>query len=432
MTVSVTHSDLILHPEPGRTVIRPFSPGYPTGFDGQNRAQRVADLVMGFDDDLVTSIIDQLDGALGDQHRNFEDILLRRFEDANGSLFHGENPPRARKLVIGSFFSEEYSFEAAALFNPSMVLHPDQSGMGADSFRFILALRGMGEGHLSSVTFRTGVWNGDIEVTVDPPSRFSVAPNVDINEVDRDDGPVALTSGGSHDLSETILFPVLKSQSGGIEDMRLVRFTEDDGSVTYYGTYTAFSGRGIRSELLSTADFQDFRMTPLKGAASTGKGMALFPRRIGGQYVMLGRQDIESIWLHRSDDLTTWDGGDRLIRPKFAWDGVQMGNCGSPIEIDEGWLVITHGVGPVRSYSIGAALLGKDDPSKVLGRTPHPVLTPEPEERDGYVPNVVYSCGALVRTFKDGRRRLMLPYGVADNYTKFASIPLDSLLAEMQ
>jgi predicted GH43/DUF377 family glycosyl hydrolase len=428
LTVHVDHAALTLAPEPGRTVIRPFSPGYPAGFDGpgHNRAQRVADLVMSFDDEMVSFIIEKMTETLGDQHRDFESILMHRFESINGSLIECGNPPSDRALVIGAFFSEEYSFEAAALFNPSMVMHPDQAGMGEKEFRFILALRGMGEGHLSSVTFRTGVWGGATSVSVDMPSRYSVAPTVKQDEAERENGPVDLTSS-AEDLSETVLFPLLKSQAGGIEDMRLVRFTEDDGSVMYYGTYTAFSGTGIRSELLSTTDFQRLRMTPLTGSASKGKGMALFPRRVGGQYMMLGRQDNESLWLHRSDDLLDWNDGTKLISPAFAWDGAQMGNCGSPIEIEEGWLVVTHGVGPVRSYSIGAALLDKDDPSKVLGRVAHPVLTPGPEERDGYVPNVVYSCGALVRG-----RRLMLPYGVADNYTKFASIPLDSLLAAMQ
>ena len=427
--VDVEHAAVKLAPEPGRTVIRPFSPGYPSGFDGpgNSRAQRIADLVMSFDDELTTYVVERMKEALCDQHRDFESVLLRRFHEINGTLIHCEDPPRERALVIGAYFSEEYSFEAAALFNPSMVLHPDQSGMDDDAFRFVLALRGMGEGHLSSVTFRTGVWRGAIDVAVDQPSPFSVAPNIITPVGKRDEGPVDLTSAGSHDLSETVLFPVLASQAGGIEDLRLVLFTDDDGSTTYHGTYTAFSGSGIRSELLSTSDFEKFRMTPLRGSASTGKGMALFPRKIDGQYMMLGRQDNESLWLHRSPDLLTWEGGDKLISPRFAWDAVQMGNCGSPIEIDEGWLVITHGVGPVRSYSLGAALLDKQDPGKVLARVSRPVLTPAPEERDGYVPNVVYSCGALVRG-----RRLMLPYGVADNYSKFASIPLDSLLAAMQ
>jgi predicted GH43/DUF377 family glycosyl hydrolase len=428
-TVQIDHADLILAPEPGRTVIRPFSPGYPAGFDGPgtNRAQRIANLAMAYDDDLIHFVVGRLDESLGNQHRNFEAVLLSRFQEVNGSLIECGDVSRERAIVIGAFFSEEYSFEAAALFNPTMVLHPNQSGMHEDEFRFIMALRGMGEGHLSSVTFRTGVWRGASDVRIDTPSPYSVAPEVDTPEEERADNPVRLSTPQSHDLSETVLFPILKSQVGGIEDMRLVRFTNDDGTTTYHGTFTAFSGVGIRSEMLSTDDFSNFVMTPLRGSAATGKGMALFPRRIGGDYVMLGRQDNESIWLHRSDDLFSWSGGDKLISPKFAWDAAQMGNCGSPIEIDEGWLVVTHGVGPVRSYSIGAALLDRDDPGRVLGRVAHPVLVPAPEERDGYVPNVVYSCGGLVRG-----RRLMLPYGVADNYTKFASIPLDSLLAAIQ
>lgn len=427
MPVEVDTAELILAPEPGRTVIRPFTPGYPAGFDGgTSRARRVADLMMSFDRGGIETELDRLETTLGSQHRDVDDVLLRRFEELNGSLIHCDHVPRERAILIGASFSEEYSFEAAALFNPSMVLHPDQSGLEDDAFRFVLALRGMGEGHLSSVTFRTGIWRGAADVTVDKPSAYSVAPRVVQREGERGDGPVELSCGGSQDLSETVLFPVLPSQAGGIEDLRLVRFTDDDGSVTYHGTYTAFSGKGIRSELLSTDDFTGFRMVPLNGSATSGKGMALFPRRIDGRYVMLGRQDNESIWLHRSDDLLTWNDGEKIICPHFLWDAVQMGNCGSPIEIDEGWLVLTHGVGAVRSYAIGAALLDKNDPSKVLGRMPEPILRPAPEERDGYVPNVVYSCGGLVRG-----RRLMMPYAVADNYTRFASIPLDSLLAAL-
>ena len=428
-TVQVDHAKLVLAPEPGRTVIRPFSPGYAEGFErgGKSRAQRIVDQVLSFDDATVAAERARLKDTLEEQHRDVEEMLLRRFREIDGALAQCGDPPRERAILIGAYFSEEYSFEAAALFNPSMVLHPDQSGMGNDCFRFILSLRGMGEGHLSSVTFRTGCWRGDIEVTVDEISRYAVPPHVVEGETERDAGPVRLSCGGSQDLSETVLFPLLPSQAGGIEDVRMVRFVEEDGAVTYYGTYTAFSGSGIRSEIFTTSDFCGFEMRPLEGSATRGKGMALFPRRIGGQYVMLGRQDNESIWLHRSDDLHSWSGGDKLIEPRYPWDCAQMGNCGSPIEIDEGWLVITHGVGAVRGYTIGAALLDRDDPSKVLGRVPEPILRPTPEERDGYVPNVVYACGALVRG-----RRLMLPYGVADNYTRFASIPLDSLLAALQ
>ena len=428
MPVQVDHADLILAPEPGRTVIRPFSPGYPAGFGANgSRAQRIADQVLAFDRAAIEAELARLHDTLADQHRDVEDVVLRRFDEINGSIIECGKPPRDMAIVIGAYFSEEYSFEAAALFNPSMVLHPDQSGMDDDAFRFVLALRGMGEGHLSSVTFRSGVWRGATDVTVDRPSPYSVAPRVMASEAERGDDPVELKCGGAKDLSETVLFPVLPSQAGGIEDLRLVQFADGDGASTYYGTYTAFSGAAIRSEMLKTSDFSSFEMIPLKGSAASGKGMALFPRKLDGRYVMLGRQDNESIWLHRSDDLFTWNGGDKLISPKYPWDCAQMGNCGSPIEIDEGWLVITHGVGSVRSYAIGAALLDRGDPSKVLGRVAEPILRPAADERDGYVPNVVYGCGSLVRG-----RRLMLPYGVADNYTRFASIALDSLLGALQ
>ena len=238
---------------------------------------------------------------------------------------------------------------------------------------------------------------------------------------------VTLWLDGSHSISETVLFPMLPSQRQGIEDLRLVQFTEEDGSTTYHGTYTAYSGAAARPELLSGDGSATFIMRALTGAAAGAKGMALVPRRVGGQFLMLGRQDSESIWLHRSDDILHWEGGGRIVSPRYPWEFVQMGNCGSPIEVDEGWLVFTHGVGTVRNYCVGACLLDKADPSKLLARTPSPILTPSPDERDGYVPNVVYSCGALAVG-----RDILLPYGVADNFTAFATTTVDRLLAAME
>ena len=238
---------------------------------------------------------------------------------------------------------------------------------------------------------------------------------------------VKLLCGGSYTLSETVLFPMTPSQRQGIEDLRLVRFIEDDGSVHYYGTYTAFSGATARSELLDTEGFHNFDMRPLRGDATGGKGMALFPRRVGGRYAMLSRHDNENIWFLQSDDLETWNGGKRIVRPHYPWEFVQMGNCGSPIEIDEGWLVLTHGVGTVRNYCIGACLLDKDDPSKVLARTPRPLIEPSPADRNGYVPNVVYSCGGMVLG-----RTLFLPYGVADDFATIATADVGDVLAVME
>jgi predicted GH43/DUF377 family glycosyl hydrolase len=238
---------------------------------------------------------------------------------------------------------------------------------------------------------------------------------------------VRLFCDDGHDLSETVIFPITPSQRHGIEDVRLVRFVDDDGIATYFGTYTAFSGQSIRQELLRTTDFKTFELTGLQGAATANKGMALFPRRIAGRYMMLGRQDHENIWLLSSDDLYDWQGGTKIISPRWPWEFVQIGNGGSPIEIEEGWLVLTHGVGAVRNYCIGACLLDRKDPSKLLARTRHPLIRPTPEERYGYVPNIAYTCGAIVH-----RRTLILPFAVADSVTTFATVPIDQLLATME
>ena len=418
------HSPVILRPDPSRTVIRPFTVGDPAAFAvaGHSRAQRVVDRVTALDDATVTRDLDRVLGSLGSRHRDVEATLLRQFAETEGLTLDRAATSRERALLIGAYFSEEYSFEAAALFNPSMVFHPDQAGVAAGSVRFAMALRGIGEGHVSSVTFRTGTWGPGGDVEIDPPSGLVVSPRIEAV-----DGDVTrIHCPGSSNVSETVLFPVTASQRQGIEDLRMVRFVEEDGDIRYYGTYTAFDGASARSELLTAHDFRTFEMRPLKGSAAASKGMALFPRRIDGRYAMLARQDNENIWLLTSDDLYTWDGGARIIRPKWPWEFIQMGNCGSPIEIDEGWLVLTHGVGPVRNYCIGAALLDKRDPSKLLARMTLPLVHPSPKERDGYVPNVVYSCGAMVHD-----RTLLLPYGVADNFATFASVALDDLLAAM-
>ena len=290
-----------------------------------------------------------------------------------------------------------------------------------------MSLRGIGEGHVSSVSFRTGIWTPGGSLAIDEVGDVTQPPVVESTGGEGGPARVKLHCGGSRVVSETVLFPVLPSQRQGIEDLRLVRFTEEDGTIAYYGTYTAFSGAEVRSELLAGSDFHSFEMRALGGDAAKAKGMALFPRRIGGSYAMLGRQDNENIWLLTSDDLFTWNGGVKIVAPRYAWEFVQMGNCGSPIEIDEGWLVLTHGVGTVRNYCMGACLLDRDDPSRVIARTPRPILEPSPDERDGYVPNVVYSCGAMAHG-----RDLLLPYGVADSFTAFATARIDDLLAAME
>lgn len=422
----VDHSDIILRPDPARTVVRPFVLDYPEKFRvaGHSRAQTIVDRVLTLDADSLAAELSHIVDSLDERHRDVDALLLRRFDAIAAGIPAMPTLDTDRRRLIGAYFSEEFSYEAAALFNPSAVPAPDQAGAPEGGVRFILSLRGIGEGHVSSVAFRSGSWVPGGALRLDPPSMVAVPPRIE--GADEAATVVTLSCGGSRDISETVLFPVLPSQRRGIEDVRLVRFTEDDGASRYYATYTAFSGAVARPELLSTTDFRDFTMRALTGDAAGAKGMALFPRRIDGRYTMLGRQDSESIWLHQSEDILHWDGGRKIVSPRYPWEFVQIGNCGSPIEIDEGWLVLTHGVGMVRNYCVGACLLDKQDPSRLLARTPLPILTPSPLERDGYVPNVVYSCGAIALG-----RDLLIPYGVADNFTAFATTTVDRVLAAM-
>ena len=432
MNELLTSTAVMLRPDPSRTVVRPFSPEYPAPFadPAHPRAQKIIDRILSLDEAAVAEERRNVIRSLDERHRDVDEMLMRRFGEITNVTLDRDAVRRDQALLIGAYFCEEYSYEAAALFNPSIVLHPDQRDVAEGALRFVMSLRAIGEGHVSSVTFRTGLWAADGSVVIDEPSAISVAPIIEHRSDDNDETIVRWRCGGSQTLSETVLFPITPSQKQGIEDVRLVRFaddSEDGGKVRYYGTYTAFNGMDARSELLETADFTSFDMRPLTGDAAAAKGMALFPRKIGGRFAMLSRHDNENVWLLMSDDLLHWEGGHKLIEPHYPWEFVQMGNCGSPIELDEGWLVLTHGVGTVRNYCMGAALLDKDDPSKVLKRTPRPLVEPSPDERDGYVPNVVYSCGSLLNG-----RTLLLPYGVADDFATLATVSIDELLAAME
>lgn len=428
--VPVNHLPIQLRADPSRVVIRPFVPAddpLPPGSSGCTRAQSLADRVLRLGQAELLEELARVLASLSDRHRDIEAVLLRRFGEVSGTRIAGCTVSREQALLIGAYFSEEYSFEAAALFNPGIVAHPDQTGLPEGALRFILSLRGVGEGHVSSFTFRSGIFSPQGAVIMDAPSQQAISPHIElIPDGEADDPAVRLSCGESRDLSEIVIFPITYRQRHGIEDLRLVRFVEDDGSASYLGTYTAFSGEEIREELLRTHDFATFDLDALRGPAAVNKGMALFPRRVGGQYAMLGRLDHENIWLLKSDDLMHWDTGTKILSPRWVWEFVQLGNCGSPIEIDEGWLVLIHGVGPVRSYCIGACLLDKEDPSRVIGRLAVPLLRPGLVERDGYVPNVVYSCGALL-----SGRTLILPYGIADSFTTISTISVDDLLAGM-
>ena len=359
------------------------------------------------------------------RHRNLLEIFEARANEMEEAVAAHAAFTKAQRLLVGAYFMHEYSFEAAALFNPSIVAHLDQSGAPEGGRRFILSLRAVGEGHVSSLTFRSGTIAADGTVSVDPTARLASIPKVKSRIPGADGDTVELVFTSEEDISERVIFPVTEAQSNGIEDARFVEF-DDETRKVFYATYTAYNGRAIRSELIETRDFLSFRLSPLRGTAAKNKGMALFPRRIGGKYAMIARQDNENLYLIYSDDLYSWDGGVAILKPRFPWEFVQIGNCGSPIELDEGWLMLTHGVGPVRKYSIGAVLLDKADPSKVIARTREPLIRPEPPERQGYVPNVVYTCGAIRHN-----DQIILPYAVSDTFSKFATIKIAALLGLM-
>jgi predicted GH43/DUF377 family glycosyl hydrolase len=393
-----------------------------------------------------------------------------------------------RRLLIGAFFTAEYALESAALFNPSIVPHPDQTDLGEGDLRFILTLRAVGEGHISSVEFRTGVIHRDHSIETDKTSGLVMGPEIDSDpafpktifmhklrekglennwsrsvmnalgatftrtQLDQSIQQAAhetqlhtedvrqaveclhwlvesnyeIRFSPSVPLSERVIFPVSLNESNGIEDARFVRFVDEDQSATYYATYTAYNGRIILPQLIETSDFLRFRVRTLTGPAAQNKGMALFPKRIDGRYAMLSRHDDENLFLTLSEDRYFWSDPQLLLRPSRPWELVKIGNCGSPIETDAGWLVLTHGIGPMRKYCIGVTLLDLQDPSKVVGRLNEPLLQPAADQADGYVPNVVYTCGALIH-----RGRLVLPYGLNDTTTTVVTVELETLLAAL-
>ena len=482
-TVAITRSDLILHPDRARVLARPFRPST------RQRAANIGAMVMALPESDVEALLNQVEAEFGDRHVKINEFLRRRFEQVRPWLRSGEGFSHARQLLLGAYFTHEHALEAAALFNPSIVPHPDQSDVAPGSLRFILSLRATGEGHISSITFRTGYLDALGAITIHPPTRYCLEPaqvpsaSYEKNlfarkleelglvgiftrqvleplgeaftleelragirrSVERLDAGNQEHTGVARKilalaesnyevqfdpdsrLSERVLFPVTPSQRNGIEDARFVSFANADGTRTFYATYTAYDGKLILPQFIETRDFLHFKFITLNGPAARNKGMALFPRMINGQYAMLGRQDYENIYLIVSDHLHFWGHATLVLRPKFPWEYIQLGNCGSPIETDAGWLVLSHGVGPMRKYCIGAFLLDRDDPTKVLGRLREPLIRPTENEREGYVPNVVYSCGSLVHG-----RLLVIPFAMSDYATTFATVPLDDVLAAME
>jgi predicted GH43/DUF377 family glycosyl hydrolase len=493
-TATVQRTQVILRPDRTRVLLRPFliaqdSPGMVPGAAGQ-RALRICASVVALPESEVRVLWNQVRAEFGDRHTQNRtcEFLKRRFQQVHSYLPNGNAFSEERALLLGAYFSHEYSLEAAALFNPSIVPHPDQSELPPGSLRFILSLRATGEGHISSITFRTGVLDAENRVTINPPTRYCFEPEqvpsasyektlferkleelaltgdfsrqvlqglgnfFTLTELSRSIDRIVEQFGARNQetdaaarktlmlaqsnyevqfapdsrLSERVLFPTTPSQSNGIEDARFVLFRNDDGTKTYYATYTAYDGKMILPQFIETADFLHFKFITLNGPAVRNKGMALFPRKIGGHYVMLGRQDYENIYVMFSDHLHFWHATRLILEPKFPWEFIQLGNCGSPIETEAGWLVLSHGVGAMRKYCISAFLLDREDPAKVIGRLREPLITPNENEREGYVPNVVYSCGSLLHG-----RQLIIPYAMSDYATTFATLSLDAVLNAM-
>lgn len=425
--------ELVNHPmrlraDPSRVVVRPFHIAWQSTGNGPSRTERLVAEVLAMTPAQARA---QLDLVLKDfeaRHWQTRRVFMTRYEEIAALLkLDDADIGDDRRQLIGAYFCHEYSYAAAALMNPSAVPHFDQSGMPKGSMRILMSMRAVGEGHISSIAFREGIITTDHELTLAPEPPFATAADLPGEEAEMPQGPVTVLRHRDSTLSGTVIFPITRAQSNGLEDLRLVRFDHGGGDYEWLGTYTAYNGSQIQSELMRTRDFRSFDLVPMRGSAARNKGMALFPRKVGGQYLMIGRQDGENLYLIRSDSLTHWDEGEKLLTPLYPWELVQIGNCGPPIEIDAGWLLLTHGVGAMRKYSIGAVLLDKNDPSRVIGRTREPILAAADEDREGYVPNVVYSCGAI--RHGDG---LFIPYGVADSSIAFAFVPIASLLATMK
>jgi predicted GH43/DUF377 family glycosyl hydrolase len=480
--LTVRRTGIVLKPSNNRVVIRPFEP------TSELRIERIIARIMSLSESEVDFQLEDVMREFHNRHQKTRHFFLQRFDQVKRYLLTNQPLSENRRMLIGAFFTQEYSLESAALFNPSMVWHPDQGGLAPGSRRFLLSLRATGEGHISSITFRSGTIDVENRIRMDEPTRFVTAPEQVPNTLyDKTlffrkllelgvDGPFAgkvlATLGDQftfeelqraigaalvqsrprhsenepvvqgmltlakanyeigyppeHHISERVVFPCSPTEANGIEDARFVQFHEDDGSMRYYATYTAFDGKVILPQILETDDFLNFKISTLNGPEVRNKGFALFPRRVKGLYAMLSRQDNENIYLMYSDNLHFWYTKELIAKPTYSWEFVQLGNCGSPIETESGWLVLTHGVGPMRRYAMGAFLLDLDDPSRVIGRLDTPLLEPDANEREGYVPNVVYSCGAVIH-----ERELIIPYAMSDYASTFATISLDEVLSAM-
>jgi predicted GH43/DUF377 family glycosyl hydrolase len=487
--VGVRRTTHKLTPDVRRVIAKPYLPGEELVPGGDSRSSLLMRRIMAIQEEEVSSLVAAVSATFSRRHRGFEELLERHFELVAHHVHFGvDHISRDRRLLIGAYYTHEYSVEGAALFNPSMVLAPDQSNLRPGETRVVMSLRAVGEGHISSIEFRSGVLDAASTLTLDPVGPYVVSGhrtspfrydkerfNLKLGELGAANDLAAIVlarvpdsftlaeleqsllrleaAGPPHAisyetikimrvlaasnyvttfpaesaLSERVIFPAGPNETRGMEDARFVRFVDGEGAPKYYATYTAYDGFQILPQLIETEDFLSFTISTLNGTAAQNKGMALFPRRIAGKYVMLSRKDRENLHLATSDDMRFWNDAVELDRPQSPWELVQIGNCGSPLETDAGWLVLTHGVGAMRRYAIGAVLLDLDNPGRVLGRLPYPLLEPDETEREGYVPNVVYSCGGLIHGDD-----LVLPYGQSDGAVGVAVISMPDLLSSLR
>lgn len=470
-----------IKPSSKRWLLRPFIPGDP------NQLQHILERILTYNQRKIESLSQRVVHKYLNFHHDLEGVFLKHYQNVENRIPKESEPELPMKLIIGAFFSQFYALESTALCNPSIVRHPTLPS-DDKKLNFVLSLRAVGEGHISSIVFREGSIDENFNLEIHEPKPFLMEPqrknrayNKTIflqhlsefgvknefskiifqkfpDEFTLEDLEAELNLWAKHDeeideimldetllmirnlalsnyntyfeesqsMSERVIFPNSPSQTNGIEDARFIRFEDEDGTFRYIATFTAYNGKNVMPEILETKDFLRFKVSTLSGASAKNKGMAMFPKKINGKYIMLARHDNESIYLTQSDNLYNWPEGKLVAKPSYPWEFFQIGNCSSPIEIDEGWLVITHGVGAVRRYSLGALLLDKNNPEKVIRRLKTPLLEPLAREAFGYVPNVLYSCGAIVF-----RNNLILPYAVSDSHTKFARIPIDEILNEM-
>lgn len=483
MQVAVKRKNIKFQPDASRVIARFL-------YTGEKRAIRVIHSVINMPESEVLVALNQVLRDFSMRHRNISKIFEKHYEKVAYLLVQENLSPELidlpKKILIGAYFTMEYSIEAAAFFNPSVVEHPDQSETGHDEKRVILSFRATGEGHISSIVFRTGILDKSNNLSIEPVGKMlqeaehirrhiyqkksfaekleemqdihAIIPPSFILDKLKDSFTYGelrecienakqtlhlaadkellfnqiIWLASSHyelqfsldtNISERVIFPVSMNEKNGIEDARFVKFKDDDGRVTYYATYTAYDGSVILPKLLDTRDFYHFRILPLHGEVAQNKGMAMFPRKVNGQYAMLCRLDGFNNYISFSNNVNIWREAQLLQQPKYPWELVQIGNCGSPIETEEGWLILTHGVGPMREYAIGASLLDLQNPAKEIGRLSTPLLVPNAKEREGYVPNVVYSCGSMLHN-----EDLIIPYAMSDYASTYATVNLRELL----